>query len=203
MTSRAEAADLGRMIGLGSLLSYMYCLMASMSIVQSPLFGGALYMCAEISAVFFSTFGQKARGVFSRGLRRWRIGLLAVLLLSTLSLVLIYPTRLSNEQAWLVFALIAAMLLRDITCDYAARLNLRGALGRKGYALMMTACHLIPAAALLIIFPANLPADPCWLLLGGYAICDLATLWFELRDRTRPRCAAAATRTSRPSCAMR
>lgn len=181
MSQRREATDLGRLVGLGNLFSYMYCLMASMALVRSPLFGGALYMCAEISLVFFSTFQEETRGYFSRSMRRWNMALLAVLLLSTLALVLVYPRQLSNEQAWLVFALIAAMLLRDIVCRRTGRGRLNGRLGSTGYWALMAAGHVIPAVTLVIIYLANLPFHESWPLLAGYALCDLISLWLEIQ----------------------
>ena len=128
MTTRAETVEMGRTVGLSGLLSYFYCLMVSVKLVQSPLFGGALFLCGQIGTEFFSAFGEAAKSLFSKKIRIWRIVLLAVLLLSTLALVLVYPQRLSNEQAWLVFAVVAAILLRDVACRIAIRANLRGAL---------------------------------------------------------------------------
>ena len=183
MSSRTEAVGVGRMIGLGSLLSYLYCMAASTALVDTPLFGGALYLSGQTAMLFFTTFGQEARGLFSGRMKRWRIALLAVLLISVLALVLIYPQRLSDERVWLLFAVIAAMLLRALVCRAAVRLSARGALGETGFAAMMACGHAFPAAALLWVLLSRLASSAAWPLMGGYALCDVAALWFEFRAR--------------------
>ena len=184
MTTRAETAEIGRTVGLSGLLSYFYCLMVSVTLVKSPLFGGALFLCGQIGTEFFSAFGEAAKSLFSRKIRVWRIVLLAVLLLSTLALVLIYPQRLSNEQAWLVFAVVAAMLLRDVACRTAIRMNLRGTLSSNGLTAVMALGHLLPLGILLWILATYLEPGVFRPLMGGYILCDWAALWLELLSRS-------------------
>ena len=183
MQDARATVGLGRLIGLGGLFTYIYCMVASQAIVASPLFGAALFMCAQVTQVYFSTYAGTVRLQISRGWRIWRTVLLAVLLLSVLSLVLIYPGQLSNENAWMLFGLVAAITVRDTLCRRLIRANVQGRLRRRRFMADMALLHLLPAAAVLWIFLRNLAPHTAWLLLGGYGLCDLLTLYFQLLDR--------------------
>ena len=183
MQDARASAGLGRMIGLGGLFTYIYCMMASQAIVASPLFGAALFMCSQVTQVFFSTYTGTARMLFSRAERIGRTVLLGVLLLSVLSLVLIYPGRLSNENAWMIFGLVLATAVRDGLCRRVIRAEVQGLFTRRRFWLYMALLHLIPAVTIAAVFLTNLPLTTAWLLVAGYGLCDLLALWFQLLDR--------------------
>lgn len=183
MTHRSETVDMSRAIGLSDLLAYLYCLMVSLTLVDSPLFGGALYLCGQLGTVFFSAFGGIAKGIFSKKFKIWRIVLLSVLLLSALALVLVYPKRLSNEQVWLVFAVVAALLLRDVICRASIRAKARGILPERASFVAIALGIALPMGSLLWILASYLEFSTVWPLMAGYVLCDGAALWMELLSR--------------------
>ena len=183
---RLSSGVLGRMLSFSSLYSYIYCILVSQALVMRPLLGGALYMLCEIGTVFFTTYAGARRFLLPVGLRRAHTAVLAAFMVLALTMVIVYPFRFANDSLWVLFALAIAMLIRDGFGMRLLRAWAEGRLKTAAFAGLMTLTHLLPAAAMMVLFLTALPAglNP-WMLLGGYLLCDLLSTygqWKEVDD---------------------
>ncbi len=181
---------LGRMMSVSSVYSYIYCLLLSNALVGLPLFGGALYLTAQVGQVFFTTYAGQRRALLPRTARLWHTALLCVLMVISLSVVVIYPFRLHDSDLWLLFAVVLAMLIRDgfgmrLVDSYA-----RGGFKRSWFIAVFILLHLVPALALMWIDLVWLPPDIAWQYVDGYALCALAAAYSQYKELAERRALA-------------
>ncbi len=188
---------LSRMLSVSGVYSYIYCLVLSQTLAGLPLYGGALYLTAQVGRVFFSTYAGQKRELLPRAARRWHTALLCALMVISLSVVIIYPFRLQNRDFWLLFAVTLAMLIRD---GFGMRLiesYARGDFRRGWFIADFTLIHLLPALALMWLFLDLLPAQAAWQYIGGYALCAAASAWSQYMELSGLRALAADIPRSR------
>ena len=173
---------LNRMLSVSSLYSYIYCLLASRALLEMPLLGGALYMCSEIGNVFFSSYAGSHRELLPPKARRWHTVMLVTLMAMSVAVAVIYPFRVTSDLLWILFALVLAMLLRDGMGIRLVRSGAAGELKRNGFRLALCLIHLLPALAVLWIFLYNLPQPLAWELAAGYVLCDLLSVYGQLKE---------------------
>ena len=185
--SREEAvqADAWRsVLSLSGLFSFVYCLTASNHLVDSPLYGGALYLLAHVTVRFIlSCTGAQWRR-HTPALRRGLTAMMAVVFLCALTLLVILPGRLSSGQIWMMFCLVLALTARDVLCGHLLRLDARGALGRGWFGFLLAALHILPALAMMWVYLFHLPAQTAWMFLAGWGLCDLVALMDQLSARS-------------------
>ncbi len=170
------------MIGISSLYAYIYCLLASNELTSIPFFGGAMYMCGQVSSEFFSAAIGPASNLLPKSLRRWRRVILILLLLMSLFLLVIYPMRLSSFQLWTVLVIVLAMLLRDEVARRLIHMRTRGGLRLVWFCVFLACAHIVPALAVLWDFLYNLEGPRAWTMFAAYGIADALALYIQVRD---------------------
>lgn len=169
------------MIGISSLYAYIYCLLASNELTSIPIFGGAMYMCGQVSSEFFSAAIGPASNLLPRSLRRWRRVILILLMLMSLFLLVIYPMRLSSFQLWTVLVIVLAMLLRDEVARRLIHMRARG-LRLVWFCVFLACAHIFPALAVLWDFLYNLEGPRAWTMFAAYGIADALALYTQILD---------------------
>ncbi len=185
MTPRKPEQTAGRTLSMlsGSLSGYIYAMLASQTLVEMPIFGGALYMCARLAVVLFTDYVGAPRRRLPLMARRWTTVLLGALLTLNTLLLLLYPIQMDNPLVWLIFAQILAMTIGEGAGRRLNRLSVTRHMAEGRYRLLTVLSHLIPALALALVFFSTLPEETAWPLLGGYALYAAAALYSQVKTR--------------------
>lgn len=170
---------------LTGLYAYIYCMMVSQALTDTPVYGGALFMCARVATVFGQAFSSRTAKYLPPRLKPLRWALLAVLLLLNLLVVVLYPLALQRPHVWLLFALVLSMQLRDTICLRLTRLRIAGRLAETRYLIYAGLWHGAAVAAVLAVLLSSLEAALAVPLLGGYLLCSLVSYHSMLRQRDR------------------
>lgn len=115
-------------------------------LVQTPAFGGALFIAGQFWATFARVYSKPSRGQLPRTIRAKGAFILVVSLLLCAALVFIYPRAMSRPLSWLLFYIIALMLLRQIVTDIVARRR------HTHRIILLVLCHLLFLAAGTVVF---------------------------------------------------
>lgn len=169
------------------LYAYIYCLLSSQALVDMPIFGGALFMCARVALMCCALYAGPASAYLSPKARRGRAVLLAVLLVMNLCLLVVYPISLDSPMLWILFAIIIALVLGDAMAYRLTQLCVSGDMEEKRYIIMLAVLQAIPLAVIALILLYNLPAATAWPLLGGYALCVAMGLYTTVKEREHMR----------------
>lgn len=163
---------------MGSLYGYIYCMLASQALVDMPIFGGALFMCARLGVMFYQAF--RRRGGPGGVLRK---GMLAALLVLNLCVVVIYPTQLDSPRMWVLFALTLLMEARTLLDRRLMRVSVAGGMDTGRFALLLLVQQTVALGAVAWILLYNLPRNLAWPLLGGYGLCSVISLYGLGKER--------------------
>ncbi|MBQ3486258.1 MAG: hypothetical protein IJA77_12240 [Clostridia bacterium] len=170
---------------LTSLYGYIYCMMAAQALTGVPIYGGALFMCGQVAAVFGQAFSPRTKRYLPPKLQPWRWVLLVLMLLLSLFLVILYPLTLKSPHMWLMFALVLSMQLRDIVCLRLVRLNITGRLAERRFLVYAGLWHIAAAGTVLAVLLSSLEVFLALSLLGGYILCSLVAYYNLLKQRDR------------------
>ncbi len=180
------------MLGLSSMYAYIYCLVVSNELTALPIFGGAMYLCGQVVLEFFGMTVGPTATLLPGKMRKWSRAILALLLLLSLFLIVVYPLQLSSFQLWTVMVIVMAMLGRDEIARRLLHLRAKGALRDVWFGVLLTATHVLPALAVLWDFLVNLPGPRAWSLFAAYGIADALALYSQIRDAVNHRYAAVS-----------
>ena len=189
MVKKERYRSQGRSIfgALGDLYAFIYCMLVSQALVEMPIFGGVLFMCARVAAAFYGTFVKERSAFLPPRMQGWRRTMLVLLLLINLCVVVIYPAQLDNPRLWIVFAVVLVMFLRDSAMNRLVRLSVSGGMEEKRFVLLIVLLQLLNLAAMAAVFLYNLPGGEGLFMLGGYAMCSGMTLYGQLKERAHQR----------------
>jgi len=189
MVKKERYRSQGRSIfgALGDLYAFIYCMLVSQALVEMPIFGGVLFMCARVAAAFYGTFVKERSAFLPPRMQGWRRTMLVLLLLINLCVVVIYPAQLDNPRLWIVFVVVLMMFLRDSAMNRLVRLSVSGGMEEKRFVLLIVLLQLLNLAAMAAVFLYNLPGGEGLFMLGGYALCSGMTLYGQLKERVHQR----------------
>ncbi len=174
-------------MAIGTLYSYLYCMLASNVMLSMPILGGALYLAGR-SAVMLAALRRPSQdGVLTRTMRRTATVLLPCLILMVLLLTSIYPIRLESADFWRLAGIVLCILLRHGLTRYVleraliAHKKTMNILGR------IIAVHLafLPFLLLMLLL-SPLSRGAVWALTGGYWISGILEAFPMERMRMRP-----------------
>lgn len=178
-----QAYSRSMLMSMSGLYAYIYCMLVSQLLVNMPIFGGALYMCAQVATVFHATYSAGRRAQLPPRAVHWHRALLIVLLLLNICVVVLYPTQLDSPQMWMLFALVLMMALRDAMTGRLIRLSAAGSMPERLFVTLLVLGEALQLGAMAWIYLFNLPAETAWFMLGGYALCSGAELYAQLKQR--------------------
>ena len=75
---------------IGTLYSYLYCMLASNVMLSMPILGGALYLAGQTAFLFGALRRPSQEGIISKSMRRMGTALLIALLILLLLLMLCF-----------------------------------------------------------------------------------------------------------------
>lgn len=186
-----QAYSRSLLMSMSGLYAFIYCMLVSQLLVNMPIFGGALYLCARVAMVFYSTYGAGRRQHLPPRAVHWQRALLVVLLLLNCCVVVLYPVRLDSPMMWMLFALVLVMTLRDAMTERLIRLSVAGSMPERRFVTLLTLGELLQLGVVAWIFLYNQPADTAWFLLGSHALCSGAELYSQLKERPSMQAEAA------------
>ena len=174
---------------IGTLYSYLYCVMASNVLLSMPILGGALFLAGRIAVLFGPLRRPLQEGAVSRSLRRTVTALLIVLFLALMALMMIYPIGLESADFWRLAGIVLCIILRPAVMRYLLERSLiAGKKKSRIVLLLMGTQFLFLPPLLLMLLLSPLERAMVWSLLGGYAVSGLLE-WLSLRqmhERLRP-----------------
>lgn len=189
MVKKQQQRAQGRSIfgAMSDLYAFIYCMLVSQALVDMPIFGGALYMCARVATAFYGTFLRERSAYLPRRVQGWRRAMLAVLMLLNLCLVVIYPAQLDSPRLWIVFAVVLVMLLREAITLRLIRLSVNGGMDEKRFVLMTAVVQVLHLAAMAAVFLYNLADSEGLFMLAGYGMCTGMSLYGQMKERVHLR----------------
>ena len=178
---------------LTGLYAYIYCMMVSQALTDMPVYGGALFMCAQVATVFMQTFTGRIRQYLSPRIRAWRWAILALLMLLNICVLVVYPLTISSPQVWLLFSVVLSIQLRDAMCTRLVQLSAANRLTEKRFMAYMGLWHALALAAMGVILLYNVQTLLALVMLVGYLLCALAGFYDMLKERDALRQLPAAS----------
>ena len=91
---------------IGTLYSYLYCMLASSVIVSLPILGGSMYLVGYIALMVASLRRTRQKELLSRSMRVTGTILLVFLFLALLALITIFPIQLESGNFWRLSAIV-------------------------------------------------------------------------------------------------
>ena len=159
---------------IGTLYSYLYCMLASNVMLSMPILGGALYLAGQTVILVFSLRRPAQEGIVSKLMQRMGTVLLLILLVLLLLLMTVYPIRLDSADFWRLAGIVLCIVLRPGITRYAVE---RAVLARKKtmqILLRIAGVQLLFLPLLLMMLLLS-PLDrlTVWALLGGYLLSGI------------------------------
>lgn len=172
---------------LQGLYAYLYCMMASSILADMPIFGGALFMCGQVAAVFATTYASPARAYLSAAAKGWRTALMILLLMMNLSLLVLYPIAFDSPHLWLLLVLVVLMIVRDEGSRLLLYWRQSGRISENRLVLSVIALQGVLLAVMIGIMMYNVGGVQGWQMLGGYALCSAMECYSLFRERRNMR----------------
>jgi len=174
---------------IGTLYSYLYCMLASNVILSMPILGGALYLAGRTAVLCGSFRFPIQEGVISKSTRRAGMALLVLLFLLLLALMTVYPISLSSADFWRLAGIVLCIILRPSLTRYVLERALIARKKTMNILLRICAVQLLflpPLLLMLLLSPMERFA--VWALLGGYLLSGILESFplDRMRDRMRP-----------------
>lgn len=184
-SNAGQAARKGMMslISLSTLYAYMYCMMISNSLVSMPVFGGALFMSGRVAAIYFQVFQGPGKAYLSGAMRRQGPVLLAVMLLISLALIMLYPTTLDNPAVWILFAIVLSIILRGAASRRFIQLLVGKRLPRRAFLWIMAGLHAFLAAVMAAVLFLSLEGELALQIFAGYLLSAALEIYSQWKDR--------------------
>lgn len=177
------------LMSLSNLYAFMYSMLISKSLVSMPIFGGALFLSGQTAAVFFQSYTGESRKYLSLRARWLGPAMLAILLLSNLFLLMIYPITLDNPAVWILFVIVLGITMRGILCRRIMRRYVNGRLSRKHFLIATGLFHAAPAVAVALVLTWSVETLPAWQMFGGFllsAVLEAYSLWKDREQLIDP-----------------
>lgn len=159
---------------IGTLYSYLYCMLASSVIVSLPILGGSMYLVGYIALMVASLRRTRQKELLSRSMRVTGTILLVFLFLALLALITIFPIQLESGNFWRLSAIVLCMVLRPVLTRYILERALIQ--GKKTMRILLRivgiqAAFLPLLLAMLLLSP--LERGTVWALIGGFAVSGI------------------------------
>ena len=169
-----ENNAVGSFMTIGTLYSYLYCMLASNVLLSMPLLGGALYLAGQTATLFGALRRPSHAGMLSRGARRAATGMLILFFVLLLALMTVYPISLESGDFWRLAGIVLCIVIRPGITRYVLERSLMA--HRKTSRIFLRICGvqlLFLPFLLLMLLLSPLSRYTVWALLGGYALSGI------------------------------
>ena len=174
---------------IGTLYSYLYCMLASNVMLAMPILGGALYLAGQVVILVFSLRRPVREGIVSKLMQRMGTVLLLILFVLLLLLMTVYPIRLDSADFWRLAGIVMCIVLRPGITRYAVERALISHKKTMGILLRILGVQLLFLPFLLLMLLLS-PMDrlTVWALLGGYLLSGILESFplERMQERLRP-----------------
>ena len=173
---------------IGTLYSYLYCMLAASVLISRPILGGALFLAGQAAAKTGSMLLPSRYALLSKPSRRVVMALPILLLTLLFLLFTANSVRLDSADFWRLAGIVLCILLRPAVGWYLAH---RVAAGKKKpgnipLRILLSQMMFLPP---LLLFLLHSPLDRriAWALAGGYAVSGILESFSLGRERERIR----------------
>ena len=173
---------------IGTLYSYLYCMLASNVMLSMPILGGALYLAGQTAFLFGALRRPSQEGIISKSMRRMGTALLIALLILLLLLMTVYPIRLDSADFWRLAGIVLCMALRPALTRYVLERALMARKKTMDILLRIMGVQLLFLPFLLVMLLLSpLTRGAVWALMGGYLVSGILESFplDRMRDRLR------------------
>ena len=173
---------------IGTLYSYLYCMLASNVMLSMPILGGALYLAGQTAFLFGALRRPSQEGIISKSMRRMGTALLIALLILLLLLMTVYPIRLDSADFWRLAGIVLCMALRPALTRYVLERALIARKKTMDILLRIMGVQLLFLPFLLVMLLLSpLTRGAVWALMGGYLVSGILESFplDRMRDRLR------------------
>ena len=171
---------------IGTLYSYLYCMLSSNVLFSLPILGGAMYLAGQ-TALMLGTVRRPAQDkLMSPASHKVFTALLILLLILLLLLFAIYPVALESADFWRLAGIVFCITMRPILTRYLVERAFINHRKTGNILLRILAVQLLflpPLLLMLLLSP--LSRGTVWALIGGYLVSGILES-FPL-DRMRER----------------
>lgn len=161
-------------MAIGTLYSYLYCMLASSVIVSLPILGGSMYLAGYIAMMFIHFRRTRRFDFLSPGEHRAFPALLAGFFLLLLALITVFPIRLESGDFWRLAGIVLCVVLRPALTRYIlerALLQNKKTMRILMRILLIQLLFLPLLLTMLLLSP--LSRGTVWALLGGFAVSGI------------------------------
>ncbi len=163
------------MPSLITLYNFIFCILASNALTQKPIFGGALFMVAQVAGLAGKyIFSHSYRNLLNKKERVIVYVLTLLCFFASIALILFYPKRSVLPEAWVVFAISLATWLRSLglsrLIDSPITYKMSGV--QKG--IRMAEISVLFLAVVTAVLFSTQNAQTAWYITGAFALNSLA-----------------------------
>ena len=169
-----ETNAVGSFMTIGTLYSYLYCMLASNVMLSLPILGGAMYLAGEIVLLLSSLREPNRLGMLDKRTRRIATAIMIVFFVLALALMTVYPIRLENADFWRLAGIVLCIVLRPGLTRYAVESALLANKKTMSILLRILAVQLLFLPLLLLMLLLSpMERGAVWALVGGYILSGI------------------------------
>ena len=174
---------------IGTLYSYLYCMLASNVMLSMPILGGALYLAGRSTVLFGALRRPSHEGILSATMKRTGTILLIALLVMVFFLMMIYPIGLDSADFWRLAGIVLCIILRPSLTRYVVERALLS--HKKTMAILWRIAGvqlLFLPFLLLMLLLSPMSRGAVWALIGGYVVSGILESFplDRMRERMSP-----------------
>lgn len=170
-------------MSFSTLYAYLYCMMVSYTLLEMPIFGGALFMSGRVAALYFEIFTGPGKRTLPKRLRWMGPVALGFLMLCNLALLMFYPATIENAAVWILFAMVLSVFIRSVLSRKLVQFRAQGRLNGSWFALYMAALHVLMGGVVIFIMTRTVEPITAWTIFGGYGMLALMELYSHWKER--------------------
>jgi len=171
-----EGGAVRSLMTIGTLYGFLYCMLASNVLLSMPILGGALFLAGQCAMMFSQLHIRRNEQAdyLPPLMKHLRTVLLALVFLSLLALMMIYPIRLDNADFWRLAGIVLCIILRPVLARYLLEQGVLA--GKKAIHLVARVvwAHVafLPGLIVMLLL-TDYSRDVVWYLMIGYVVSGL------------------------------
>jgi len=170
-------------MSFATLYAYMYCMMVSHSLLDMPIFGGALFMSGRVAQMYFAIFTGRNRQLLPKRMRWIGPAALGVLMLCNMALLMFYPATIDNAAVWILFAMVLSIFIRSLMGRRLLHFYRQGRLTALRFAAYLSLGHLLMGGAVIFIMTRTVEPATAWTIFGGYVILAVMEVYSQWKEQ--------------------
>ncbi|MDO5021804.1 MAG: hypothetical protein Q4E07_00515 [Eubacteriales bacterium] len=163
------------MPSLITLYNFIFCILASNALTQRPIFGGALFIAAQVAGLASKyIFDRSRREILGKKERIIIYTLTVICFLFSIALILFYPKQSALPSAWVLFAIVLATWLRSVTLNRLINSPITYKMSGVQRGIRTAELSTVFLIIVAIVLFSTQNNQTAWYLTGAYFINTLA-----------------------------